>query len=51
MSKREKKLDDLIQEIQSKSINFEWILYNQFDDIKEISKGDVATVYSTIWNI
>ena len=28
---------------------FEWIPYNQFDDIEEISKGDFATVYSAIW--
>ena len=48
------KINDLIQEMQSK-INsqwdtiFEWIPYNQFDFIEEISKGDFATVYSAIW--
>ena len=30
-------------------IVFEWVSYNQFDNIKEISKGDFATVYSAIW--
>ena len=30
-------------------IIFEWIPYNQFDDIKEIRKGDFATIYSAIW--
>ena len=28
---------------------FEWIPYNQFNDIKEISKGDFATIHSAIW--
>ncbi|CAB5382515.1 unnamed protein product [Rhizophagus irregularis] len=42
------KIDDLIQKIQSKindpnDIVFEWIPYDQFDGIEEISKGDVAT--------
>src|SRR5204862_254901 len=49
-----KKVDDLIQEMQlkinsKKDIIFEWILYNQFDNIEEINKGDFATVYSAIW--
>ncbi|PKK41176.1 hypothetical protein RhiirC2_804993 [Rhizophagus irregularis] len=30
-------------------IVFEWILYNQFDEIKEISKNDSITMYSAIW--
>ena len=30
-------------------IVFEWIPYNQFNDIKEISKGDLVTIYSVIW--
>ena len=30
-------------------IVFEWIPYNQFDSIKEINKGDFATVYSALW--
>jgi hypothetical protein len=28
---------------------FEWILYNQFDEIKEIGKNDSITTYSAIW--
>ena len=28
---------------------FEWIPYNQFDDIEEISKGDYATIHSATW--
>ena len=49
-----KKIDDLIQEMQlkrncRKDIVFEWIPYNQFDNIVEINKGDFATVYSAIW--
>ncbi|EXX62733.1 Cmk2p [Rhizophagus irregularis DAOM 197198w] len=31
------------------NIVFEWIPYNQFNYIKEISKGGFATVYSAIW--
>jgi hypothetical protein len=27
----------------------EWILYNQFDEIKETGKNDFATIYSAIW--
>jgi hypothetical protein len=30
-------------------IVFEWIPYNQFSYIKEISRHDFATVYSAIW--
>ena len=30
-------------------IVFEWIPYNQLDNISEISKGDFATVYLAIW--
>ena len=37
-------------QINSKEdIIFEWIPYNQFDNIEEINKGDFATVYSAIW--
>ncbi|CAB5308936.1 unnamed protein product [Rhizophagus irregularis] len=48
------KIDNFIQEMQLK-INkyndtiFEWILYNQFDEIKEINKNDSITIYSAIW--
>ena len=30
-------------------IVFEWIPYNQFDNIEEINKFDFATVYSALW--
>ncbi|CAB5364384.1 unnamed protein product [Rhizophagus irregularis] len=48
------KIVNLIQEMQSKinsykDIIFEWIPYNQFDNIKEIGKGGFAKVYSAIW--
>ena len=48
------KIDNFIQEMQLKidhpqDIVFEWILYNQFSDIKEIGKNSFATVYSAIW--
>src|SRR5438128_1812059 len=46
-------LDDFIQKKQLKinysDIIFEWIPYNQFNDIKEIGKGGTAIVYSAIW--
>ncbi|CAB4440684.1 unnamed protein product [Rhizophagus irregularis] len=50
-----KKIDDFIQERQLNidSYNddavFEWIPYNQFNEIKEIGKNDSITVYSAIW--
>ncbi|GES93472.1 kinase-like domain-containing protein [Rhizophagus clarus] len=49
-----KKIDYLIQEMQLKidrpdDIIFEWIPYNQFNNIKEIDKEDSATIYSAIW--
>ena len=49
-----KKIDDFIQEMQLKrnshnDIIFEWIPYNQFNNIEEISKGDFATLYSATW--
>jgi hypothetical protein len=31
------------------NIIFEWIPYDQFNDIKEIGKGGFSTVYSAIW--
>src|SRR5437763_8511609 len=48
------KIDDFIQEMQLKiddpnDIVLEWIPYNQFNDIKVISKKEFYTVYSTIW--
>ncbi|GES97593.1 kinase-like domain-containing protein [Rhizophagus clarus] len=48
------KIDEFIQEMQLKINNpndmvFEWIPYNQFNDIKEIGKGGFSTVYSAEW--
>ncbi len=47
-------VDDFIQDIQLKingynDIIVEWIPYNQFDNVKEISKDDLDTIYSAIW--
>src|ERR1051325_2193553 len=49
-----KKIDALVQEMQLKInspyiVVFEWIPYNQLDNVEEISKGDIATVCSAIW--
>jgi hypothetical protein len=48
-----KKIDDFIQEMQFKTkygdIMFEWIPYNQFDNIKEMGKNGFMTTYSAIW--
>ncbi|GBC01689.1 hypothetical protein RclHR1_00430006 [Rhizophagus clarus] len=52
-----KKINDLIKAMRlnidhnfSKfSIIFEWIPYNQFNNIEEIGKGGFSTVYSAIW--
>src|SRR5204862_148404 len=49
-----KKIDKLIHEMHLKINNrsdivFEWIPYNQFDNIEEISKGDFATIQSATW--
>ena len=46
-----KKIDSFIQEIQSKTNNyaFEWIPYNQFNDIKETKKEDFNIIYSATW--
>ncbi|CAB5351855.1 unnamed protein product [Rhizophagus irregularis] len=50
---RNKKIDNFIQEMQLKTkyndIIFEWIPYNQFNEIKEISKSGSITLYSAIW--
>ena len=48
------KIDDFIQEMQLKidsfdDIVFEWIPYNQFDNIKEICEYEFITIYSAIW--
>ena len=49
-----KKIDNFIQEIQLKINNyndivFEWVPYNQFDDIEEISNHCFAIIYSGKW--
>ncbi|EXX64234.1 hypothetical protein RirG_144700 [Rhizophagus irregularis DAOM 197198w] len=51
---KNKKIDDFIQEMQLKmnaynDIIFEWIPYNQLDEIKEIVKNSSITLYSAIW--
>src|SRR3954454_19605813 len=51
---KNEKIDNIIQKMQLKTDNptdiiYEWIPYNQFNDIKEIGKGGFATVYSAIW--
>ncbi|CAB4442805.1 unnamed protein product [Rhizophagus irregularis] len=47
-------IDRFIQEMQlelksNNDIIIEWIPYNQFDNIKRISEGDFAKLYSAIW--
>jgi hypothetical protein len=47
-------IDNFIREMQLKieypgDIIFEWIPYDQFNDIKEVGKGGFATIYSAIW--
>ncbi|EXX78254.1 Cla4p [Rhizophagus irregularis DAOM 197198w] len=51
---RNEKINNFIQEMVSKindllDIVFEWIPYDQFDNVNEIDKGGFATVYSAIW--
>ncbi|EXX62249.1 Rad53p [Rhizophagus irregularis DAOM 197198w] len=51
---KNRKIDDFIQEIQLKindwdDLIFEWIPYNQFNDINEIYKSSYFTIYSAIW--
>ena len=51
---KNEKINELVQKMQlkiedSEDIVFEWIPYNQFDNIEEISKGDYATIYSATW--
>jgi hypothetical protein len=50
----DEKIDEFIQEKQLKikdnnDIVFEWIPYNQFNEIKETCRNDLITVYSAIW--
>ena len=48
------KIDSFIREMQLKinfrdGIVFEWISYDQFNDIEEIGKSDFDAIYSAIW--
>jgi hypothetical protein len=48
------KIDNLIQKMQLKIESeydtiFEWIPYNQFDNIKKINNGNFTKIYSAIW--
>ncbi|CAB5377463.1 unnamed protein product [Rhizophagus irregularis] len=48
------KIDNFIQELQLNTnsyddVVFEWIPYNQFNEIKKTSKNDSITIYSAIW--
>jgi hypothetical protein len=49
LSSGNEKIDDFIQKMISNNIIFEWIPYNQFDEIKETYKNNSITVYSAIW--
>src|SRR4051794_26617834 len=54
ISSGNEKIDDFIQEMQLKishhyDIVFEWIPYNQFNNINEIDEGDFITIYSAEW--
>jgi hypothetical protein len=43
-------IDDFIQEMLNKNTIFEWIPYNQFNEIREIGKNNSKLVlYSAIW--
>jgi hypothetical protein len=48
------KIDEFIQEMQLENFSshitlFEWIPYNQFSDIKQISKDNTTTLHSAVW--
>ncbi|CAB5375057.1 unnamed protein product [Rhizophagus irregularis] len=51
MSHENEKISDLIQEMKlsQTDIMFEWIPYDQFNNVEEIGKGGFSTVYSAIW--
>ncbi|CAB4433285.1 unnamed protein product [Rhizophagus irregularis] len=53
LANENEKIDDFIQEKQLKigrrDVIFEWIPYNQFNEIKETGKNSSITVYSAIW--
>jgi len=39
-----------LKRVSKYDITFEWIPYNQLNNIEEISRGDLATIYSATWN-
>jgi len=48
------KVDNLVRKMQLKIIDtqdmvFEWIPYDQFNDVEKISKGDSPKIFSAIW--
>jgi hypothetical protein len=48
------RIDNFIQEVQFNikdynNVVFEWIPYNQFNEIKEIGKNSSIIMYSAIW--
>uniref|UniRef100_U9U9I0 Protein kinase domain-containing protein n=1 Tax=Rhizophagus irregularis (strain DAOM 181602 / DAOM 197198 / MUCL 43194) TaxID=747089 RepID=U9U9I0_RHIID len=52
---RNEKIDNFIQDIQLKinyysDVIFEWIPYNQFNEIRMTGKNGSITVYSALWN-
>jgi hypothetical protein len=54
-SSENEKIDNLIQEMRFKinsydDIVFEWIPYNQFNEIRKICINNFTTVYSAKWN-
>jgi hypothetical protein len=56
LSSGNEKIDGFIQEMQLniedhhyKNIVFGWIPYNQFNEIKEISRDNTLTLHSAIW--
>ncbi|GBC28008.2 kinase-like domain-containing protein [Rhizophagus irregularis DAOM 181602=DAOM 197198] len=51
---RNKKIDDFIQEVQLKindtnTITFEWVQYDQFNEIEETGRNGSVTLYSALW--
>ncbi|GES78447.1 kinase-like domain-containing protein [Rhizophagus clarus] len=49
-----KKIDEFIQEMQLKVNNwndiiFEWISYDEFNDVKKMDKNSYSSVYTAIW--
>ncbi|GES98361.1 kinase-like domain-containing protein [Rhizophagus clarus] len=48
-------INDFVKEMRLKAdlnsvVVFQWIPYDQFNDIKEIGKGGFSTVYSAVWD-